>query len=71
MNESPLAAIDRIQRRTEADIAFFDRIAAVRVEIATLRCQRCHLTADILREQMLCELDAWIDPSQKEHHNVP
>jgi len=48
----------------EADPSFnlFKRLCARRAEIAQLRRQGLHLTAAIQRDEMLAQLEAWIDP---------
>lgn len=37
-------------------------IPLVRARIAELRKQRCHLTASIMRDEMLSQVEAWLDP---------
>lgn len=59
---TPLETIDRILARTEADVSFFERLAMAQIEIARLRRRGFACSAATMREQMLCELQAWLDP---------
>lgn len=52
--------VERIVAQSNADIAFLDHVAEAREEIANLRRQRLDLTAAILRDQVLCELETWL-----------
>lgn len=45
---------------TEAYI--LSRLPEIRARIAELRDQRCHVTAGIMRDEMLCQIEAWLDP---------
>jgi hypothetical protein len=47
----------------EADNAIiFEKIKGTRERIAQLRRQNCHITASIMRDEMLSQIETWIDP---------
>jgi len=54
----------RVIEAIEADPSFnlFERLRARRAEIAQLRRQGLHLTAAIQRDEMLAQIEAWLDP---------
>jgi hypothetical protein len=45
---------------TEAHI--ISRLPEIRARIAELRRTRCHLTAGIMRDEALCQIERWLDP---------
>jgi hypothetical protein len=65
--KAAIDAIDKITRRTAADIAFFDRLIDARRTIADQRRQGFTVTANITRDQATCLLEQWLDSPQKEH----
>ena len=38
-------------------------LLSIRAQIAELRRMRRHLTAGIMRDALLCELERWVDPA--------
>jgi hypothetical protein len=38
------------------------KLPTIRARIAELRGQRCHVTAAIMRDEMLSQIEAWLDP---------
>jgi hypothetical protein len=50
---------------TEASI--LTTLPIARARIAELRHQRCHVTAGIMRDEMLSQLEAWLDPDGTAH----
>jgi hypothetical protein len=38
------------------------RLPEIRARIAELRRVNCHVTAGIMRDEALCQIEAWIDP---------
>jgi hypothetical protein len=50
---------------TEAYI--LSRLPEIRDRIAELRRHNCHVTAGIMRDELLCQLEAWIDPAGLEY----
>lgn len=50
---------------TEAFI--LSRLPEIRARIAQLRDQRCHLTAGIMRDEALCQIEQWLDPAGLAH----
>lgn len=49
--------------RVDETIALFERIRAAKTDIASLRRQGLHLTASIQRDEMLTQVEAWLDPA--------
>ena len=39
------------------------RLPEIRARIAELRRQNCHLTAGIMRDEALCQIEQWLDPA--------
>ena len=46
---------------TEAYI--LSRLPELRARIAELRRQNCHITAGIMRDEALCQIEQWLDPA--------
>lgn len=44
------------------DLDITDRLRRAKAEIAELRRTRCHLTAGIMRDALLCEVERYLDP---------
>jgi hypothetical protein len=72
-----IEAIERITARRRvitdahlfalADVAFFERLITARMEIALLERVGRPIAARTLREQVLCELEAWLMPKETTH----
>lgn len=45
------------------ELYILSRLPEIRERIAQLREQRCHLTAGIMRDEALCQIEAWLDPA--------
>lgn len=54
--------LTRIERDVNTTLDLFERLRNAKTEIALMRRQNLHLSAAILRDKLLCEVEAWIDP---------
>ncbi len=64
---SVTSPIDRIQNDVTTTLALFEQLRATRTEIAHLRRHNGDLTAGIMRDEMLCQIEAWLDPEGMAH----
>ena len=62
-----LPALDSSAADVDATRDLFELLRTTRAEIADLRRQRCHLTAGIMRDEMLCQIERWLDPAGIDH----
>lgn len=59
--------LTRIAADVDQTIALFELLRTTKTEIADLRRRRCHLTAGIMRDELLCQLEQWLDPAGIDH----
>jgi hypothetical protein len=60
-----MSTLDHPFDTTEAYL--LSRLPEIRARIAELRKARCHVTAGIMRDEALCQIEAWIDPDGLAH----
>jgi len=63
-------SLARIAEDVNATLALFERLRHAKTDIAELRRTRCHLTAGIMRDELLSQLEHWLDPVGMEYRTT-
>jgi len=61
--------IDALWADVDKTLTLFDRLRETKTEIARLRRHNLHLTAGIARDDLLSDIERWLDPAGLDHRN--